>query len=75
MKDIIITPKHRKKELMWLAASLLGAILINVFSIILYKTNWSELYTQILWVLLFSCVLYVISVGIRLCIFLLKKMF
>ena len=75
MKDLIITPKQQKAELIWLGASFLGAVLLNVFSIVWYKTNWSEIYTQILWVLLITCVLYVISIGIRFGIYLIKRLF
>ena len=75
MKDLIITPKQQKAEMIWLVASFFGAVLLNFFSILWYKTNWSEIYTQILWVLLITCVLYVISVGIRLAIYLIKRLF
>ena len=75
MKDLIITSKQQKAELIWLAASFLGAVLLNVFSIIGYKTNWSEIYTQILWVLLITCILYALSVGIRFAIYLIKRLF
>ena len=75
MKDLIITSKQQKAEVIWLVASFLGAVLLNVFSILWYKTNWSEFYTQILWVLLITCILYVLSVGIRFAIYLIKRLF
>ena len=65
MKDITITSKRQKKELWWLAGCFCAAVLMNVFAIIGYNTSWSELYTQILWVLIITFVLYAISVGIR----------
>ena len=75
MKDITISSKRQKTELIWLAASFCAAILLNVFSIILYKTNWSEIYTQLLWVLIATCALYAVSVGIRIAIYLIKRLF
>jgi len=75
MKDITISSKQQKIELIWLSACFVTAVLINVFSIILYKTHWKEMYTQILWVLLIFCVLYALSVGIRICIYLIKRRF
>ena len=65
MKDIKITTKRQKIEIIWLVASFCIAILLNVFSIIFYKTAWSELYSQTLWVLTLTGILYALSVGIR----------
>ena len=75
MKDIVITSKQQKAELLWLAVCFMGAVLLNIVSIIWFHTNWSEAYTQILWVLLFTCILYALSVGIRIAIFLFKRLF
>lgn len=75
MKDLIFTSKQQKMELIWVAACFCIAILMNVFSIIGYKTLWSELYTQLLWVLIITCFLYAISVGIRIAIYLSKRLF
>jgi len=75
MKDITITSKRQKAEMFWLAACFCMAILLNVFSIMLYKTDWSEVYTQILWVLIITCALYAVSVGIRFTVYLIKRLF
>jgi uncharacterized membrane protein YczE len=75
MKDIVFTPKQQKNELIWIAACLCAAVLINVLAIILYKTEWSEFYTQLLWVLLIACVLYAISVGFRVILYFVKRFF
>ena len=75
MKDIILSTKRQKAELKWIMACFFAAILMNVCSIIVYKTLWSELYSQILWVLIITCVLYAVSVGIRICLYFVKKLF
>ena len=72
MKDITISSKQQKIELKWIAGCFCVAFLINVFSIIFYKTNWSEIYTQLLWILLIACILYAVSVGLRILIYLFK---
>jgi len=74
MKDILLTAKRQKAEIIWLTACFFAANLINVFAIIYKKTLWSELYTQILWVLLITCALYALSIAIRICLYLLKKL-
>ena len=73
MKEIILSPKQQKAELIWLAASFCAAVLLNVFAIIFYNTDWSELYTQYIWVLIITCVLYAASVGIRIAVYLIKS--
>ena len=73
MKDIVLTAKRQKAEILWFAASFCGANLINFFSILYYSTAWKELYTQLLWVSIITIVLYAFSVGIRMCIYLIKK--
>ena len=74
MKDILIPVKLQKAELIWFAVSFCVAFLINIVSIIMYNTSWSEVYTQILWVLLITCVLYAISVALRVAIYMVKRL-
>ena len=74
MKDITISSKQQKIELIWLVASFCVSCLLNVISIILYKTNWSEIYSQILWVLVITCAIYAVSVGIRITLYLIKRL-
>lgn len=60
MKDILITVKQQKREfLIWLASFAL-AFLLNVFAISAYGTDWSELGTQLVWVLVLSFLIYVL---------------
>jgi len=73
MRDFLITTKQQKTEIIWFIACFCCAVLLNVFSIFFYQTSWKELYTQLLWVAIITCVLYAVSVGIRICIFLIRK--
>ena len=75
MKAIIISPKQQKTELIWIAACICAAFLMNVFAIFLYQTSWSEIYTQLLWVLIITCVLYAVSTGLRIAFYLIKRIF
>ena len=60
MKNIVITPKQIKRELIIWGICLIIAIGLNVYSIISYNTSWSELYSQGGYVIVLSIVLYAI---------------
>jgi len=72
MKDLLITSKRQKTEIIWFVICFCVAELINLISIIIYDTSWSDLYTQILWVLIITCLLYAVSVALRVCLYLIK---
>lgn len=65
MKDIIITGKRRKKELQILLFCFVVAFLINVLAVIIYKTPWHEIFSQIGYVAVITVVLYLIVVLVR----------
>ena len=73
MKDFLFTAKRQKAEILWFVACFCSAMLINFFAIVFYQTAWKELYTQLLWVAIITCVLYAVSVGIRICLYLIKR--
>ena len=73
MREIKISIKRQITEVKWIVASFFAAFLLNVISIIVYDTSWSEIFTQILWVLVISCVIYGISVGIRFLYYLIRS--
>ncbi|HCC52760.1 MAG TPA: hypothetical protein DEQ30_12490 [Porphyromonadaceae bacterium] len=75
MKDIHISAGRQKSELKWLAGCFCVAFLLNILSIIIYKTLWSEIFTQFLWVLIITCVLYAVSVFLRFGFYLIKRLF
>ncbi|SFE05898.1 hypothetical protein [Thermophagus xiamenensis] len=60
MKNIIITPRQIKRELIIWLLCLIIAIGLNVYAIIIYSTSWSELYSQAGYVVVLSFFLYVI---------------
>jgi len=75
MKDIVFTQKRQKTELIILLVCFLLAIATNVVSIIVYKTDWKELYTQWLWTLILTAVLYIVFLILRLIFFGILKIF
>ena len=66
MKEILITPGRQKKELFILLGSFIGAVLLNILGIILYRTAWKELYTQWFTMLLLTVVIYLLILFLRL---------
>lgn len=58
MTGLTITASDAIKELKIWAATLIAAIVINVYAIIYYDGSWSELYSQFHIVLIISMVLY-----------------
>lgn len=65
MKDITISKKRIKTEvIVWLVCFCI-AVLINVFAIINYKTNWVEIISQLHIVLLISVLIYFLFGMIR----------
>lgn len=58
MKDISFTIKRQQTELKVFAICFLTSFALNVISIIVYKTEWKELYTQMGIVILISVFLY-----------------
>jgi len=72
MKDIIITGKRIKTELLMLLYCYIAANLVNVFSIIYYKTQWIELLTWQRFILFIAFLFYVVTVIVRGVIYLVK---
>lgn len=66
MKDIVITAKTIKRELIILAVCLVSAVILNIYSIIRYETAWRELYSQLHVVLAVAVVIYVLVLLFRL---------
>ena len=66
MKDTLITAHRKKTELIWLAISLLIAVLLNIYAISHFKTLWKELYTQIPTVLILGIIINVVTGIVRL---------
>lgn len=72
MKDIQIKGKTVKREIIILLIVFSAALALNIFSIAIYKTSWSELYKEFYIVIILTFVLYVILWPVRLLAALLK---
>ena len=58
MKDTIIKAKTKKRELLVFAICLGIAFILNIVSIIIYNTHWTEIFTMLHVVLLIAVVFY-----------------
>lgn len=75
MKDIIITKECQKKELYIFGVCFIIAFIINVLAVVIYKTSWIEIISQIGYVIVISIVLYLAVSFFRLVLFGIKKLF
>ena len=66
MKDSLFTVKRQKREFVYILVCLLLAIVLNVFSIIFYGTEWKELYTQWFYVLMLAIGFHYLTILFRL---------
>ena len=66
MRDILLSVKRQKTEIKIFCTCIVLAYLLNIISIIAYQTEWSELWTQTLWMILITCGLYGLSIVLRL---------
>jgi hypothetical protein len=58
VKDTVITASRKKKELFAILVCFILASIFNFSGILIYNTNWKELYTQIPLVLLITVFFY-----------------
>lgn len=65
MKDLVITSKRVKKEFCIFSVCFVIAFIINVIAVTTYKTPWSEVFTQIGYVIIIAAVLYLLSALVR----------
>ncbi|OPZ14934.1 MAG: hypothetical protein BWZ06_00616 [Bacteroidetes bacterium ADurb.BinA261] len=75
MKDIIIPVQRQKKELRILLICFACSFLLNIAAIIIYKTSWAEIITQIGYVIIIALALYVLIAIIRLIVYLISRFF
>jgi len=66
IKDIHFTAKRQRVEGLIFGLCFLLAFALNIVSVILYKTEWKELYTQLGWVFCISLFLYFSTLLLRL---------
>ena len=74
MKDILFTVKQQKREIRFIAASILLATGVNIYAIIYYNTEWKELYTQWFTVLVLSVFFYIVFAIFRLMIGIIQRL-
>ena len=68
MKDRVFTVKRQIKELRVLLFCLVFTFLLNIVAVIIYKTSWVEIFTEIGYVIIVAIVLYLLILLIRLII-------
>ena len=74
MKDIVITQKHIVRELYMILGCFVLACLVNVGAIIAYDRPWSELWSQIGFVIFIAAGIYVLLAVGRILICLFRKL-
>lgn len=74
MKDIVISAKRIKKEGYILLICFILAFMTNIVSIILFKTPWYEIFTQIGYVIVITVTLYLLVAFLRVIIYLVNKL-
>lgn len=65
-KDFTVTAKQITREHLILLGCFLVALGVNIFSIIKYSTPWTEIFTQIGYVLIVTAFFYGLSIIVRL---------
>lgn len=75
MKDIVITARRIRTELITFLACFICANLLNLYAIIVYNTAYLELFTQVGYVLLFAIALYALWIFIRIIFYFGRKIF
>lgn len=69
MKDIVISKRRIKTEILVFAACVLAMELLNVYAIIKYDGNWSEAFLSLGFVVVAAIVLYAVLSLIRLMVY------
>lgn len=75
MKDIVIKGSDIRRELYILLGSFIAACAVNIGTIIAYDRPWSELYSQIGYVVFLSIIIYFLLFIIRMLLLLVRKIF
>lgn len=75
MKDLVISGKRVKTELLIALGCFIGAVLINIICIIVYHSQWHEVFSQIGFTVFVAVVLYVLLLIVRLLVLACRKIF
>lgn len=73
MKDIVITKQRQKTELITVIVCFIIAFALNVYAIITYDGQWSELFWSLGFVAVTTAILYAAWTVVRVTIYLIKK--
>ncbi len=65
MKDITISGKRIKTELIWLMGCFVAALIFNVYAIIRYQTSWAEFFTSLHVVVILALLFYMLLLFFR----------
>lgn len=74
MKDILLSVKRQKTEIKIFCTCIVLAYLMNIISIIVYNTEWSELWTQTFWMVIITCGLYGLSILLRIIYYAIRRL-
>lgn len=75
MKDIIIKAEEIRREIFIYLLSFVAACVVNAIAIIVYERPWSELISQIGFVIFISVGIYVLLAMVRILVYLIMKIF
>lgn len=68
MKDTVITAKAKRREIIVASSCFLAACLINVYAIVDYHRPWTEIFSQIGYVIVIAGVFYALVWIVRLAV-------
>ena len=74
MQVIVITSKQLRREAWILLGCFLAACAVNAGAILAYDRPWSELFTQIGYVIVLALALWILLLALRLLVFLLRAL-
>ena len=72
MKDTLITARRKKTEIITALVCFALAFLLNIVCILVYKTPFKEVFTQIGYIVVITVALYVVWTAIRLLVWLIR---
>jgi len=75
MKDITITGKRIKTEIIFYIISFCIAVILNIHAIVKYNSPWSELFSELHVVFIISFVVYLLLLLVRLIIWAIMRLF
>lgn len=74
MKDIVITKKRQKTEIITIIVCFVIAFAFNVYAIITYDAPWSELFWSLGFVAVTTVTLYVVWTVVRIVFYIIRKL-